>query len=90
LHRSRFADRGARRAPAKEGRPRTDCLGDPLPEGAVARLGTTRFRRLEQWEPCLGFAPSGMALIFRGRFGRELLFRDLRTYVIVRRLCGAR
>jgi WD40 repeat protein len=72
--------------PAKEGRPRADRLGDPLPEGAVARLGTTRFRLLEQGEWCLGFSTDGKALIFRERYGQEVLFRDLGTYGIVRRL----
>ena len=68
---------------AKEGQARTDQLGDPLPEGAVARLGTTRFRRLDQWEFFLGFIADGTRMVFLGDAGRQLRYRDLRTYKLV-------
>jgi len=33
---------------------------DPLPHGAVARLGTTRLRRLGlPWDSCIDFSPKG-------------------------------
>jgi WD40 repeat protein len=44
--------------------PRVDALGDPLPEAAVARIGTTRFRHGGM--DLLGFTPDSKAVIFLG------------------------
>jgi RNA polymerase sigma factor (sigma-70 family) len=41
---------------------RTDRYGDPLPEGAVSRLGTVRFR-LSGWGESVLFTPDGQRLI---------------------------
>jgi WD40 repeat protein len=71
---------------AKEDRPRTDSLGDPLPAGAVARLGTTRFRRPENREDCLGFSSAGKALVCASYIPTEIRYRDLHTYQITRRI----
>src|SRR5436309_861142 len=43
---------------AEEPRAARDALGDPLPRGAIARLGTTRFRHLDRIFG-VAFAPDG-------------------------------
>jgi WD40 repeat protein len=48
-----------------EPKPATDIHGDPLPKGAIARLGTTRFRARDGVE-FLAYSPDGKQLVTRG------------------------
>src|SRR5262249_14696140 len=49
-------------APGKGGAARVDFLGDPLPDGAVARMGPARFRHGARVTG-LAFLPDGRSLI---------------------------
>jgi WD40 repeat protein len=42
-------------------KPRTDRYGDPLPEGAIARIGTVRWRHAQM--QLIGYRPDGKTLI---------------------------
>jgi hypothetical protein len=80
----------ANRKPPKADSPepkavRTDQYGDPLPEGAVARLGTVRFRTIDQ--TCLAFSPDG-TILAAGDTGGYLVFWEAATGKELRRWKG--
>jgi WD40 repeat protein len=77
--------------PAKEGDPkavqvkvRTDLYGDPLPAGAVQRLGTVRFRHNST---AIAYSPDGTILASGGRDNTIRLF-DAASGKEIRRLIG--
>jgi RNA polymerase sigma factor (sigma-70 family) len=53
---------GEPEGPGAEGRPRTDRYGDPLPSGAVGRLGTLRFRH-QHTVVSLAFSRDGKTIV---------------------------
>src|SRR5262245_21144455 len=66
---------------------RTDLFDDPLPTGAVARLGTERFRACGSAE-ALAYAPDGSSLAVAGGNGDVRVFdregREWRRWTIGR------
>jgi RNA polymerase sigma factor (sigma-70 family) len=69
--------------PAEADQERRDLYGDPLPPGAVARLGTTRFRTPFEAH-AIAFAPDGKTVAVSSRGG--LFLFDARTGKRLKRL----
>ena len=65
----------------------TDRYGDPLPPGAVARLGTVRFR-LHAFPGRFALAPDGKTIAMGSDAG--VLLADVATGRVVRRLDGSK
>jgi RNA polymerase sigma factor (sigma-70 family) len=66
---------------------RVDLQGDPLPPGAIARLGTVRFRH-EDWINAFATSPDGLTLAAVA--GKSLVFWDAATGRPVHRFTLAR
>jgi RNA polymerase sigma factor (sigma-70 family) len=76
-------------APAGPPTPRVDRFGDPLPEGALARLGTVRFRQGGGYVNALLLTPDGKTLISNSYFGeRTVCAWELATGKLLRRFPG--
>jgi WD40 repeat protein len=60
--------------PEKLPEPKLDAHGDPLPTGALARLGTLRFRHRNQ--NLAGLTPDGKSLVLYGRDGLAAMDAD--------------
>jgi WD40 repeat protein len=58
---------GPKSAQAQAARPAADFYGDPLPDGAVARMGTIRFRHESHGGLLTAFSPDGKWLATSGR-----------------------
>jgi hypothetical protein len=61
--------------PAQKPRSRTDRHGDPLPDGALARLGTLRWRAAGEVE-ALAYSPDGKTIVAASREGVCLFNTD--------------
>src|SRR5688572_29342896 len=67
---------------------RVDTYGDPLPDGAIARLGTIRLRHCETVS-FVRFAPDGKRLFSRGR-DNAICIWDVATGREIRRFASSK
>ncbi len=67
----------------------TDLYGDPLPPGAIARMGTTRFRHAD-WISCATLAQDGTIVASAGGEDKLLYLWDAPTGIELRRIKGHR
>jgi WD40 repeat protein len=67
---------------------RVDDRGDALPDGVLARVGTTRLRGT--YVSCIAYSPDGSFLASGGALSNDVLFWDPRTGKISRRFVGHR
>jgi WD40 repeat protein len=65
---------------------RVDLYGDPLPSGALMRLGTHRFRHQNRTE-AVAYSPDGKTIASAGR-DRAVLIWDVSTGKLLHRLIG--
>src|SRR5262249_14132251 len=74
-------------ATAVSPQPRIDAYGDPLPVGAVARIGSTSLGS-DQFTSILGFLRNGKSFVTRNRADGTLCVWDLASGKELRRLQG--
>ncbi len=72
--------------PASGQAPRTDLYGDPLPDGAVARLGTLRLRHPSRDLAGVAIVPDGKLIVTIGEESLTVCVWDAATGKEVRRL----
>src|SRR5262249_11139666 len=70
---------------AQEATPAVDLYGDPLPAGAIARLGTVRYRH-GGWGRSLFFAPDDKTLLSAAAEGSSLCWFNAADGKLLRRL----
>jgi RNA polymerase sigma factor (sigma-70 family) len=77
------AEKAGKQQAVAEDRPRTDAFGDPLPPGAVARLGSVRFCHEDHLKQ-FALSPDGRTLAATA--GKSVAFWDIATGRLTQRL----
>lgn len=73
-------------APAAKQHARIDLYGDPLPAGAMVRLGTVRFRGGLNWGKGIAFMPDGKTLVTADSSGHVIQFWETSSGRLLREL----